>query len=115
MNSFLQEWKALYTDKLPISGKSKSTVILCLSPNSVCIFSQTGEIIFKVDPSSGISCVQVAHVVIKREKTKFFLDFVEMDFKKKMSYNVLGYSSKWGEKVEGWSRLLFPRVPRVHG
>lgn len=51
----------------------------------------------------------VAHVVIKREKTQFLLDFSEMHLKKKMSCDALGYSSKWEEKEEGWSFLLFPR------
>lgn len=78
------------------------------------IFSKTGEI-FRVNPSSGLYCIYVAHVVIQREKTKFLLDFLEMHLKKKMSCDVLGYSSKWGEKEEEWSLLLFPRVSRIHG
>lgn len=57
----------------------------------------------------------VAHVVIKREKTQFLLDFLEMHLKKKMSCDALGYASKKGEKKAEFSLLLFPRVSRIHG
>lgn len=79
------------------------------------VFSKMTEIIFRVNHSSGLSCVYVAHVVIKREKTQFLLDFLDMHLKKKMSCDALGYSSKGGEKEAVWSLLLFPRVSRIHG
>lgn len=79
------------------------------------VFSKITELIFRVNHSSGLSCVYVAHVVIKREKPQFLLDFLEMHLKKKMSCDALGYASKKGEKEVEFSLLLFPRVSRIHG
>lgn len=51
---------------------------------ALSLFNKISEIIFRVNPSSDLSCVYAAHVIIKRQKNQVFNRFLRDPFEEEI-------------------------------